>query len=137
MSGASTHHLPKVGGTIREMSHSVSSPQPADASPDATRPFGTIRRDALDRWRTERVDAHGVAWECRWQNASRSLARNCVTPGCTETHVSLYCSFNDAADQFVDLLTDERRGWTAATTRIGDCTPNAATFAGVRRRIER
>jgi len=72
------------------------------------RPFSEVRIDALKRWSLERVDASGEAWECRWQEASRSLHHAHTSPNCTETHTSLYCSWNDSAEQMVDLLTDER-----------------------------
>jgi len=74
----------------------------------ACRSFGEIRRDALDRWLKDRVDENDDPWECRWQKASRALAHRCSTPHCVETHVSLYCSFNDAAGQIDDLLSDSR-----------------------------
>lgn len=93
------------------MSQSLSTPQlvgVSAAGPYSSRYFAEVRVDALARWHRQRADATGEAWECRWQNASRTLAHTCSTPNCTETHVSLYCSFNDAADQLVDLLTDER-----------------------------
>lgn len=80
-----------------------------DGQPYASRWFREIREDALDAWEAQRVDADGEAWECRWQVASQRLPHtHCSTPGCAETHVSLYCSFNDLAEQLVDLLTDER-----------------------------
>lgn len=106
--------LDNRAGRLRETMLRMQAPYalrpPVSGMPqsDSTWRFAEVRRPALIQWQLQRLDDEGEPWECRWQAASTELPHGCDAPGCDETHVSLYCSFNGEAEQFDDLLSDVR-----------------------------